>query len=162
MKRTVGEILAEIERVQAEDIFGAATSDLVQALPFQSAKPFLKDGVTEEQWKQSTEPAQEIRDYMGFAWGKANDCRGLSASRSIDHMRAWLWLDGKDELSKRLDDVYEFYGKPCLVLICKEYGIDWRALDDGCWVNSEDEDGLSAEAALRNKGLWEEVTAVAA
>ncbi|MFX3575436.1 hypothetical protein [Ralstonia mannitolilytica] len=158
MKRTVEEILAEIQRIGADDIFGFSTGDLVQALPFEAAKPFLKEGVTADQWTQSTDPEKEIRDYMSFAWGKANNCRGLSAGRSVEHMQAWLWLDGKEELSKRLDDVYEFYGKPCLVLVCKEYGINWRALDDGNWTNSEDADGMSAEEALRMKGLWEEIS----
>lgn len=158
MKRTVEEIIAEIAR-QKEAGAWFSPGDLICALPFEAAKPYLKDGAVESEWVQSTDPAGEIRNYMEFAWGKANGCRGLSAGRSVEHMQAWLWLDGKDELSRRLDDVYEFYGKPCLVLVCKEYGIDWRALDDDVWRNDESSDGMSAQSALRKKGLWEEVTA---
>jgi len=159
MGRTNEEIVAEIERAKAGDMFGFYSGDLIYALPFELAKPHLKPEAKAEEWVQQTDPAKEIREYMPFAWGKANDCRGLSAGRSVEHMQAWLWLDGKDELSRRLDDVYEFYGKPCLVLVCKEYGIDWRALDSGDWTNGEDEDGMSAEFALKQKGLWEEVSA---
>lgn len=157
--KTVDEILAEITRVEAEDFFGFIRGDLIQALPFEAAQPFLKEGMTADQWVQCTDPAGEIRNYMPFAWDKANGCRGLSAGRSVNHMQAWLWLDGKDELAKRLEDVYEFYGKPCLVLVCKAYDIDWRALDDGIWRNDEDSDGMSAESALREKDIWDEVCA---
>lgn len=159
LKKSAEEILAEIKRLEDSDLFGFSTGDLIQALPFEAAKPFLKEGVTADQWVQSTDPEAEIRSYMSFAWDKANNCRGLSAGRSVNHMEAWLWLAGKDELSKRLEDVYEFYGKPCLVLVCKEYGIDWSKLDDGNWTNDEDDGGMSAESALRQKGLWEEVSA---
>ena len=155
--KTVDEILAEIVRVEPEDFFGTIRGDLIQALPFSAAQPFLKEGVTADQWEQQSDPAENIRDYMSFAWGKANDCRGLSAARSVNHMKAWLWLDGKDDLSKRLDRVYEFYGKPCLVLVCKAYGIDWRLLDDGLWRNDEGSDGISAECAMREKNIWDEV-----
>jgi hypothetical protein len=158
MTRTIEEILSKIDSMK-DDVFGFGTGDLIQALPFDAAAPFLKEGTTADQWTQSTDPAGEIRNYMGFAWGKANGCRGLSAGRSVEHMKAWLWLDGKDELSNRLDDVYEFYGKPCLVLVCKEYGIDWKEYDDGEWRNNESGRHLSAEQALKQKGLLEEVAA---
>lgn len=157
-KRTTEEILIEIERLKADGAW-FSPSDLIQALPFEAAKPFLKDEVTEDQWVQTTDPESEIRNYMDFAWGKANGCRGLSAGRSVEHMQAWLWLDGKDELSKRLDDVYEFYGKTCLALVCKEYGIDWRQYDDGEWRNDECSHAYNAEQALRKKGLWKEMAA---
>jgi hypothetical protein len=68
-------------------------------------------------------------------------------------MKAWLWLDGKDELAGRMDSVYEYYGKPCLVLVCREYGVDWRALDDGEWSNGECEQNLTADEALKRKGI---------
>jgi hypothetical protein len=158
-KRTTEEILCEIERLKDDDWMGFRTGDLIQALPFESAQPFLKEGTTADQWAQSTDPAGEIKNYMEFAWDKANGCRGLSAGRSVNHMESWLWLDGKDELSARLESVYEYYGKPCLVLVCKEYGIDWKALDDGEWRNDESGPSLTAEQALAKCGLAQEVAA---
>ncbi|MBU6488290.1 MAG: hypothetical protein KGQ57_10725 [Burkholderiales bacterium] len=156
-KRTTEEILAEIERLKDGDWLGFRTSDLIQALPFEAAQSFLKEGVTADQWAQNTDPESEIRSYMEFAWDKANGCRGLSAGRSVNHMESWLWLDGKDELSARLERVYEFYGKPCLVLVCQEYGIDWWALDDGEWRNDESGLILTAQDALQRKGIWDEI-----
>ena len=153
-KRTQDEILARIKELEPKDFFGDQCSDLVQFLTFENAKPWLKEGVTSEQWQQLTDPVKCIRDYMKFAWGKANDCRGLSARRSVQHMQAWVWLDGKDELADRLEDVYEFYGKPCLVLVCQEYGIDWKELDNDSWVDYEDGPSITAEEALKRKGLF--------
>ena len=100
----------------------------------------LKDGATAEDW-QEVEPNTDhllgaIEEYMPFAWDKANNCRGLSADRSVSHMKAWLWLLG-DDLGEKLDGIYCFYGKPCLRVICEKYGWDWRQWDDGEWRNEE-------------------------
>jgi len=62
------------------------------------------------------------------------------------HLVAWLWLDGKD-WAEEIED-YEYYGKPQLVRICEEYGIDWRALDDNQWRNDEGGKAISADKAL--------------
>jgi len=156
--RTDAEIIARIEAVKEQGWMGTQTGDLVSALGWDAAKPFLKDDARPEDWAEKRPvPSEEIAAYMPFAWGKANDCRGLSAGRSIGHMRAWLWLDGKDELCARMDNLYDFYGKPCLAVICNEYGIDWRGLDDGEWRNDESGDFLTAEQALKDKGVWNEL-----
>jgi hypothetical protein len=144
-----------MKAVEDSDFFGFQRSDLIDDLPFENAKEYLKDGVTAEEWdgREKRTPEERIRDYMPFAWDKANGCRGLSAGRSVEHMKTWLWLDSKDELSDKLETVYEFYGKPCLVLVCKEYGIDWKALDDGNWVNEEDGPALTAEEGLKRHNI---------
>lgn len=75
-------------------------------------------------------------EYMPFAWEKANNCRGLSAGRSLAHYTAWLWLDGDNEIWPTLED-YEYYGKDKLVEICNYLGIDSKQWDDGIRKNSE-------------------------
>jgi hypothetical protein len=150
--RTQQEIVEQIKKQVAEALlFDFGISNLLVYLDdYETAKPFLNEGVTEEQFKEATKgrrtPQEEILDYMGFAWEKANDCRGLSAMRSLQHMKAWLWLDGKDALLDRIHiDDYTLYGKPQLRAISEEYGIDWKALDDGSWKNSEDGVSVPAE-----------------
>lgn len=66
--------------------------------------------------------------YMPFAWDKANNGRGFSASRSMSHYQAWIWLAGDDigDLSE-----YDSYGKDNLVKICKHYGWDHSQWDNG-------------------------------
>lgn len=148
--KTQDEIVARVRIRKEHDFFGFETSEYLDYLDFAHAKEFLKPDATPEQWEKvhskAKSPEDAIKDYMPFAWDKANNCRGISAGRSICHMIAWLWLDGKDW--PELED-YEYYGKPHLVRICKEYGIDWRALDDNHWRNDEDGEGISADEALK-------------
>ena len=88
---------------------------------------------------------EEIRDYLSFAWDKANDCRGLSAFRSIQHFRNWFYMFGNEDCDELVDEMedYMYYGKPWLVIISELVDFDWREEDDGCWVNSDaDTNGL--------------------
>jgi hypothetical protein len=126
-----------------EDFFGNIRADLVLYLPLDRAREFFKGALTEAeeaQWKATPRDRDsviaEILDYMPFAWGKANDCRGLSAARSLDHMRAWLWMLEEDEACKACED-YDHYGKPQLRTICEKFGWDWKQWDDGLWRNDE-------------------------
>jgi len=148
-KRTQQQIVDRIKEVEKDDFFGFQSGDLIRFLDFEHAKEFLKDDVKSHQWKPQTDPIEHIKDYMPFAWDKANGCRGLSAGRSIEHMKAWLWLDGKEALADKLDSMYQYYGKPCLHAVCLEYGIDWKSLDNNEWLNDENETPLTAEEALK-------------
>jgi len=138
--RTQDEIIARIKAREKDDFFGFETGDLIECLTFDAARPWLKAEAKAENWKQESaadaDVVARLKDYMTFAWDKANNCRGLSAGRSLNHMAAWLWLLGEDAASDSLDD-YDRYGKPQLAAICEHYGVDWRSLDDGQWVNDE-------------------------
>ena len=127
--RTQQEIVDRIERVKADDFFGFETSDLLVALDYQHAKPYLKPECTEVQWNQNREPytpencRKQIREYLDFAREKADNGRGLSASRSQSHFRAWIWLACDDEVLARVEAVgYAPYGKPKLRVIEAHYG----------------------------------------
>ena len=139
--RTDAEILTRVEAVESLDFFGTQAGDLLEVLPFDAVKPFLKDDATEADWKPLPRDQRSVKarihEYMEFAWGKANGCRGLSAARSLDHMSAWLWLLGYDEAANTITD-YDRYGKPQLRAICEHFGWDWTVWDNGEWVNSED------------------------
>ncbi len=152
LKRTQDEIVARIKYLRSDnhDILGFRRDVLYPFLDWEHAKEFVKDGITKKDWEpdMETDPETEIRNYMPFAWGKANDCRGISANRSIDHMESWLWLDGKDELSKTIWDGYEYYGKPNLVRVCKEYGINWKELDNDYWKTDEYDTGITSKQAI--------------
>ncbi len=144
--RNADEIAARIGEVEGDDFFGFQINDLIQYLPFDHAKRWLKPEAVASDWEvNNADPVDAAREYLPFAWDKANSNRGLSASRSVDHMRAWLWLAGYD-VSADFDERYEFYGKPCLVVASTLTGFDWRESDDGRWTNSEDSDGISEAA----------------
>jgi len=137
--RTDDEIVERIKELEKEDIFGWETCDLLECLPFNVAKQFLKEDAEEDKWPNAPRDRESVLarmlDYMPFAWDKANNCRGISASRSLSHYRAWLWLLG-DDLWKSLFDDYRYYGKPQLVQICERFGWDPSQWDDGVRTNS--------------------------
>ena len=136
--RTQEEIVAKISEVQGSDYLGTKTGDLVFFLDYSHAKKYLKSGTTEEEWNElREEPTRRnitaiMEDYMEFAWDKANNCRGISASRTMEHYAIWLWLMG-DEMAEKFNDLedYCFYGKDNLVAICEEFGWDSSKWDDG-------------------------------
>jgi hypothetical protein len=117
------------------NIFEFRDSILVSLLTFETAKPFLQDGYVSDvesgvkNWECITnieECTQEFLDYMNFAWGKAEDQRGLYASRSIDKLSIWLWAMNREDLVNIIkdDDLYNPYGAPALIAVCNEMGIE--------------------------------------
>lgn len=155
--RTEAEIVARIEE-HAEKFFDFTAEDLLPYLSYAKAKPYINAETTEEDWAGIVErnrkpPAEVILDYLPFAWEKANNCRGLSAGRSVNHFETWLWLDGKEELASRLSQVYEYYGKTCLVLVSEEYGFNWLEYDNDKWVNEEDEPSVDWREVLAKHGI---------
>lgn len=133
--KSIKEIKDKIKTGFEHDVFDFGTNDLIEALPFETAKEYLaedflsKENATEE-WealrlKTDDDVKDRILDYLSFAWDKANDGRGLSADRSIRHFAAWAWLID-DELYTKIEDMYENdyapYGKPILTFIGDKLG----------------------------------------
>ena len=117
--RSPDEILERIAEVEqgGEDWLGIERADLVTALPFTQAKPFLRDDAMESEWVATTHAAvrADAITYLDFAIGKVLAHRGISAGRSVSHYRAWLWL--LNLLPEEWDShPYPQYGAPKLVL----------------------------------------------
>ena len=127
MNRTQEEIKQRFK--DADDTFGTQAGDLVCYMSFETAKEFLtEDYVKEveagkEEWNQKTDAKAEIIDYLEFAYGKAENERGLSSGRSMLHFRSWVWLDDKDfyEEIEHYIDHYTNYGIPTLDMISEHY-----------------------------------------
>ena len=129
--RTTEEILQHIKDKHREDFLGVIAQDLIIFLPFQIAKDngFLKDEATEKSWNEIyMEPTEEnikskMIDYLPFAFQKATNQRGISASRSIQHFETWLWLIKDDELLAFLNNESNFepYGLPMLDKVEAKY-----------------------------------------
>lgn len=145
--RTDEEIVARAKAIAAHDWMGTQGVDLIQRLPLEKARPLLKDDADIKEWtvlpRDEATVKNEMLNYMPFAWDKANNRRGISASRSLEHMSVWLWLLGHDEAAEAVLE-YDHYGKPWLRAICEAFGWDWRQWDDGHWTNDEQIEGVSA------------------
>jgi hypothetical protein len=151
VRRSASDIVQRLESCKGfNDFFGVQQTDMLAFLPFEFAKPYLDEGVTEELFVNSVKsivdagPLAELKDYLPFAWEKANDCRGLSAGRSLDHIKTWLWLAGFE--SDKYFEKYSHYGKQQLVFASILVDFDWKDHDNRRWVNSESDDGLSSIA----------------
>lgn len=139
--RTKEQIITKIPEILKHDLFGWNLPDYLEFLSFEEVRSLgvLKENVDCSDWPEprpltEEEVRRRMSEYMPFAWGKANNCRGISASRSIDHFRNWLWLLGEDELAAEIED-YEYYGKPQLRKVCNFLGLDADQWDDGERVN---------------------------
>jgi hypothetical protein len=116
-----------IERIRRhDDPLGFTTEAIIDFLPFAAAREFLEPDVTAEEWAELARPLtreaviEQMRDYMEFAWGKVEGHRGISASRSVMKMTAWLWLIDDEALVENRD--YPQYGAPILHAVCAKYG----------------------------------------
>jgi hypothetical protein len=118
----------------SKSFFGFDKEVLVSYAEFATIKDLFKDEFIqkvesgEEKWgiKSIAQAVKDFADYMKFAWGKALDERGISASRSIEKLSAWMWLLSRDDLDNTLndDDLYNPYGAPALIKCCEILGIE--------------------------------------
>lgn len=132
--RTTADIVELYRREKADDMLGFTADALLGYLSAEQFAEFAKPDADLSDWDQDelTQDAvtERMRNYMEFAWGKALGHRGISASRSVAKMRAWLWVLADDELVTfaEADENYENYGAPILWRICENY--DFPLPDD--------------------------------
>lgn len=133
--RSTEEIKAKMNEIKDWDFLGFAFSDLAGCLSFDDLLPFLKPdhGLVADEWEPNPRDRESLiktmKEYMPFAWDKANNKRGISSYRSLAHFTVWTWLAG-DDLGDLFDDG-EAYGKESLIRICEHYGWDYTQWDDG-------------------------------
>lgn len=115
-------------------LFAFAKEVALDYLPFEEVKDLYTEEAKEafekgdKSWHVVTdvrEAAQDFLDYMVFAWMKANDERGISASRSIEKLSAWMKILSRPDVAEILEDesLYPMYGKPALRKACEVLGI---------------------------------------
>lgn len=141
--RPTEEILTQLRALDDEggDFFRVIRGHLMECLPFEVAKQFLKPEATEEEWRELTEvyetPKQQAHAYMPFAASKIVGERGLSANRNIDHMRALVYLHAGQEALDELEATdYGWYGRGQMAKAAELLGLsgEWAgilALEEG-------------------------------
>lgn len=126
--RTTADIIARM-KTHGNDFFGKYVSVLADFIsPEDAAASGLFTDIKPDEWVWS-EPTREnvlkaARDYMGFAIGKAQDKRGLSAPRSIIAYQAYAWLLDDPAAEATIREDYDHYGMPDLLAFCKYAGWD--------------------------------------
>lgn len=130
----------EIEKLMendfSDDFLGFKTQVAIDFLPWETAKKYFNVDYIKEIEKGEkeffyvdnvAEATQDFLDYMVFAWMKATDERGISASRSISKLSTWMRILNRKDISDILEDesLYTPYGKPALVKACKQLGISY-------------------------------------
>lgn len=109
------------------DYFGFQLEVLAEYLTFETARPFLKEGVVEADWEHREPTEANLREgaakYAAFAWTKVADHRGLSAGRNIEKMKTFLWLLGKEAEVDLNSIPYPQYGAPQLAALCAALGL---------------------------------------
>lgn len=126
--KTSEDIITYYRNEQEGDMFGFTAEVLLPYLSAEQVRPFLKDDADLSDWEQEPLKFEAVvaamREYMEFAWGKVQDHRGISASRSVEKMQAWLWLLGDEETLTfaQASRNYAQYGAPVLKKICEKYG----------------------------------------
>jgi len=100
VKATPEQIINAYENtIKKDDFFGEYTSCLLY-LPFESAKSFLKDGATPEQWgepKGDNELREDFEHYRDWWRQKVEDERGISVHRGKAQFAIRMMLAGCSE-----------------------------------------------------------------
>ena len=125
--RTTTEIADHYNKIKSDDFLGFQGEVLLPYLSVDEVRPFFKPDTDLSEWQQcpltETVVLEQMREYMKFAWDKVENHRGISASRSVEKMEAWLWVLGREELMGQVCDApYENYGAPKLKVICEALG----------------------------------------
>jgi hypothetical protein len=133
--RTIEDIFARAQSAE-DDPFGWVPEVLLTYCDFETVKPFLKDGVTAEDWAGEMADPAKVREaaesYYEFALGKIADERGISAERSVIKLRAersviklreYAWLMGRDDVVDAMDAApYPMYGAPKVAVFGEAFG----------------------------------------
>lgn len=131
--RTQDEIVARLKTLSVgEDVLGFRSEVLISALDYEHVRPFLKPGVTAEEWDKIGTPPHEIeeraRDYYAFALGKIRNHRGISASRSVDKLAEYAWVLGRDDVVDAMAAAdFAQYGAPQVKAFAAGFGEVWPA-----------------------------------
>ena len=97
----------------------------VQAVPKLSP-----EDVADKKPSTTGELAVMARDYLIFAVDKIEDHRGISAGRSVDKLREYAWLLGRDDVVSAMETAsYEQYGAPKVRAFGE--GMGWGFLEHG-------------------------------
>ena len=148
--RTPAEIVDKLRRRRQVNVLGHVPLVLAIHLSAHDIQEFI--AVDPHVWTPRSMTndglVAEMREYMMFAWKRVREHDGMSGTRSVEKMGAWLWLLGDDEAWRYTDAAchYRPYGAPVLAYICARYGFPIPEGDDLTRMAA----GLPCEPGCRN------------
>jgi hypothetical protein len=132
--RTQTEIVDRLRVARMDDFFGFKTEVLASFLDAEHVAEFCKPDAELSDWTALTDAATEGAEYLAFAFGKAEDHRGISAERSVQKMTEYAWLQGRDDVVKAMDDAgFAQYGVPKLITYAKAFELP---VPEGDWIEN--------------------------
>lgn len=142
---TQDELAQQVRISQKRDLLGFETHEYLEYLDVEHFREFArKDADLSNFPKPQYDKAKllkRMKDYMEFAFDKANNYRGISSKRSVMHYVAWSWLAGDKEFSGQIQNEFEnnynAYGKDILCMICNHYSWDSMQWDDNVRRDNE-------------------------
>ncbi len=126
---TVDDIAKRCRASNSYSFLGFDLQVLLSYLDFDLAAEFLDPDTTAKDWGKPEALDRDtvvasLRHYTEFAWGKALGHRGISAGRSVEKIREWLFILGDSEAVAYTEDDshYPQYGVPVLLFVSRRYG----------------------------------------
>lgn len=125
--KSINEVIEFTKVEGAKALFNFYVDPLTEFMSLEVANSsgLFKD-LSEEDWAHTVKEynrdnvLMSMKDYLPFAFEKAREERGLSASRSIQKMRTYLFMLNDIELCSEIED-YTDYGLPQLEKISTKY-----------------------------------------
>lgn len=130
--RTQEQILARYAEATADpdDILGWRREVLILPMTVETLRtlPGIENVPTTVEPLTYDQVEKEAREYLEFAVGKIVWHRGISASRSVQKLREFAWLLGRDDVVTAMDAAaYPQYGAPQVKAFAE--GMGWPFLD---------------------------------
>ena len=157
--RTPDEIVERLrhllEKRQDRDPWGMQCSVLRDCLPYDKAMEWQRKDqeISAAEWEEQQRiknPEALLQELIPDMWNDANSNSLLSVRKKMGAARGLLFVIGRQDLVEEFQDQgaedFDAYGKPYLVRLSNEFGVDWKpkydaegkldpeSIDNGEWV----------------------------
>ena len=126
VKATADEIIANYERViKKNDLFGEYSS-CINFIPYEKAKPYLKEGVKKEDWiMENDENLRNDFEYYRDWWREKVECgRGISVHRGKAQFAIRMMLAGLPEWEELFTGDGGYYQLNAYNRVAKLFGFE--------------------------------------
>lgn len=125
--RSLDDIAARLRQVHegGTDFMGWRAEVLAEFLDLQRLRSLELLPLEPDKWNPRLlgDAPRVGAEYLVFAFSKALGHRGISASRSVEKLTEYAWLQGRDDVVTAMDQApYAQYGMPALLVYAQAFG----------------------------------------